>query len=150
MWLDDLRDWRYRVHWRFAARCGRCHWCRWFRCWSRSCCICADGVARSGRENGSCRYGARLVLLRGLMALWIALASPIDALDDYLLAAHMMQHFILMSIAPPLIVLGAPVVPLLAGIAAGLDSRWLRPVFRAGWLRALCACVTHPVFAWLR
>ena len=38
----------------------------------------------------------------GLAALWIALASPIDALDDYLLTAHMIQHFMLMSVAPPL------------------------------------------------
>ena len=38
--------------------------------------------------------------LAGIASLWIAIASPIDALDDFLLAAHMIQHFILMSIAP--------------------------------------------------
>ena len=46
--------------------------------------------------------------LAGTGALWIALASPIDALDDFLLSAHMIQHFILMSVAPPLVMLGAP------------------------------------------
>jgi len=85
----------------------------------------------------------------GLISLWVALASPIDALDDYLLAAHMMQHFILMSIAPPLIVLGAPVVPLLRGVPRVLIRGWLQPVFRAGWLRAVVHTVTHPVFAWI-
>ena len=84
----------------------------------------------------------------GLAALWIALASPIDTLDDYLLAAHMMQHFILMSAAPPLIVLGAPVVPLLRGLPRSA-IRALRPVFRAGWIRAIGRFVTHPVFAWV-
>ena len=44
--------------------------------------------------------------LGGLLALWIALASPIDALDDFLLSAHMLQHFILMSVAPPLVEMG--------------------------------------------
>src|SRR6516165_6275036 len=83
----------------------------------------------------------------GLAALWIALASPIDALDDYLLAAHMMQHFILMSVAPPLIVLGAPVVPLLRG-SPRFVIRALRPVFGARWLRAIARVMTHPVFAW--
>jgi putative membrane protein len=85
----------------------------------------------------------------GLVMLWIALGSPIDALDDYLLAAHMIQHFILMSIAPPLIVLGAPVVPLLRGVPRVLTRRWLQPLFRAGWLRAVMHTVTHPVFAWI-
>lgn len=85
----------------------------------------------------------------GLISLWVALASPIEALDDYLLAAHMMQHFILMSIAPPLIALGAPVVPILRGVPRVLIRRWLQPVFRAGWLRAVGHTITHPVFAWL-
>ena len=85
----------------------------------------------------------------GLISLWVALASPIDALDDYLLTAHMMQHFILMSIAPPLIVLGAPVVPLLRGVPRVLIRGWLQPVFRAGWLIAVVHMVTHPVFAWI-
>jgi putative membrane protein len=85
----------------------------------------------------------------GVFSLWGALASPIDALDDYLLAAHMIQHFILMSIAPPLIVLGAPTVPMLRGMPRVLIRGLLRPLFRAGWIRAIGRVVTHPVFAWM-
>jgi putative membrane protein len=85
----------------------------------------------------------------GVATLWGALASPIDALDDYLLAAHMIQHFILMSIAPPLIVLGAPTVPMLRGMPRVLIRGLLRPLFRAGWIRAIGRVVTHPVFAWM-
>jgi putative membrane protein len=85
----------------------------------------------------------------GIISLWIAIASPIDALDDYLLAAHMMQHFILMSVAPPLIVLGAPTVPLLRGLPRWLIRALSRPVFRARWFHNLCRLITHPVFAWL-
>ena len=90
-----------------------------------------------------------LCFVSGLISLWVALASPIDALDDYLLAAHMMQHFILMSISPPLIVLGAPVVPLLRGLPRVLIRRWLQPLFRADWPRAVMHVVAHPVFAWV-
>ena len=85
----------------------------------------------------------------GIISLWIAIASPIDALDDYLLAAHMLQHFILMSVAPPLIVLGAPTVPLLRGLPRWLIRALSRPVFRAPWFHKLCRLITHPVFAWL-
>ena len=85
----------------------------------------------------------------GIISLWIAIASPIDALDDVLLAAHMMQHFILMSVAPPLIVLGAPTVPLLRGLPRWLIRALSRPVFRARWFHKVCRLITHPVFAWL-
>lgn len=84
----------------------------------------------------------------GITALWIAIASPIDAADDFLLAAHMLQHFILMSIAPPLIVLGAPVVPLLNGLPRTVIG-WCRPVFAARWIHRLAAFILHPVTAWL-
>ncbi len=99
-----------------------------------------------GRELPTWRAAS---FVAGFVMLWMALASPIDAMDDYLLAAHMIQHFILMSIAPPLIVLGAPVVPLLRGLPRVLIRRWLQPVFRAGWLRAVTHALTHPVFAWV-
>lgn len=84
----------------------------------------------------------------GVVSLWIALTSPIDALDDYLLAAHMLQHFILMSIAPPLIVLGAPLVPMLRGLPR-IVIRGLRPVFQARWIHGIARAITHPVFAWV-
>ena len=84
----------------------------------------------------------------GTVSLWIAIASPIDALDDYLLAAHMIQHFILMSIAPPLIVLGAPTVPLLRGLPK-IVRVFLRPLFRARWLHRFTRFFLHPVPAWL-
>jgi putative membrane protein len=84
----------------------------------------------------------------GLASLWIAICSPIDALDDLLLTAHMTQHFTLMSVAPPLIVLGAPVVPLLSGLPHWL-VRLLAPVFATRWIHSLVNIVAHPVTAWV-
>src|SRR5580700_11078107 len=52
----------------------------------------------------------------GLAAVWMALASPLDAFSSLLLSAHMVQHLLLMSVAPPLILLGAPLLPLLRGL----------------------------------
>lgn len=84
----------------------------------------------------------------GLLSLWIAFASPIDALDDLLLSAHMIQHFILMSVAPPLVVLGAPTVPMLRGLPRGF-IRMMRPLFSSRGLHGLARFVVHPVTAWL-
>jgi len=112
--------------------------CLYLRGWS---------VARLTREHELPGWRAAC-FVGGVVALWIAVASPIDALDDYLLTAHMIQHFILMSVAPPLIVLGAPVVPMLRGLPR-IVVLGLQPVFRARWLRAVGRALMHPVTAWV-
>jgi cytochrome c oxidase assembly factor CtaG len=65
----------------------------------------------------SWRAGA---FLSGLGFIWIALASPLDALNELLLTAHMLQHMLLMMVAPPLILLGAPLVPIVRGLPGAL------------------------------
>ncbi len=44
----------------------------------------------------------------GALLLFLAIASPLDAATDRLLAFHMLQHVIMTTLAPPLIVLGLP------------------------------------------
>jgi len=46
--------------------------------------------------------------MTGIFALWIALGSPLRALHHELLSIHMVDHVLLMAVAPPLILLGAP------------------------------------------
>jgi cytochrome c oxidase assembly factor CtaG len=47
--------------------------------------------------------------LLGSAVLFLALASPLDALsDDYLFSAHMIQHTLLTLVAPPLLLAGTP------------------------------------------
>jgi putative membrane protein len=54
--------------------------------------------------------------LLGLLFIWIATASPLAALDHKLLTAHMIQHLLLMTLAPPLILLGMHRKPLRHGL----------------------------------
>lgn len=44
----------------------------------------------------------------GMLSLFVALVSPLDALSDTLLTAHMVQHAILIAIAPPLLIASRP------------------------------------------
>ncbi len=90
-----------------------------------------------------------LAFVAGVVSLWLALASPIDALDDSLLCVHMLQHFILMSIAPPLMILGAPMVPMLRGLPRFLVRSVIGPLLRMRWFHALSRFVTHPAVIWL-
>jgi putative membrane protein len=86
--------------------------------------------------------------LAGVAALFVAVASPLDTFSESLLFMHMAQHFVLMSIAPPLIVLGAPVVPMLRGLPRWL-IRVLRPLFVTRALHAASRFLTRPRVAWL-
>src|SRR5262245_1338419 len=60
-------------------------------------------------------WGLAFFLCR-LAPVHLAIASPIDAFASLLLQVHMLQHLFLMMVAPPLLLLGAPVIPLLRGL----------------------------------
>jgi putative membrane protein len=91
----------------------------------------------------------RLVsFLAGIAAVFIAVASPLDTFSESLLFMHMAQHYVLMSIAPPLIILGSPVVPVLRGLPRFV-IRLLRPLFVSRFLHAAGSFLTRPRVAWL-
>lgn len=89
-----------------------------------------------------------LTFLGGIVALFTAVASPLDTFSESLLFMHMAQHFVLMSVAPPLIVLGAPLVPILRGLPRWL-IRLLKPLFFAHVFHAAGRFLTSYRVAWL-
>ena len=92
----------------------------------------------------------RLVaFLSGLLSVFVAIASPLDTLSESLLFMHMAQHFVLMSVAPPLIVLGAPVVPMLRGVPRFLIRTCLRPLFESQVYRTLSRAMMLPPICWI-
>jgi putative membrane protein len=51
--------------------------------------------------------GRALSFAMGLLVVWLALETPLDPIADrYLQGAHMAQHMLLMTVAPPLLLLG--------------------------------------------
>ena len=54
--------------------------------------------------------------LGGIVALFVAVASPLDTFSESLLFMHMAQHFVLMSHCAAALLFGAPVVPMLRGL----------------------------------
>ena len=92
--------------------------------------------------------GRLAAFLGGLAVIAVALASPLDTLAGGRLSAHMVQHQLLMMLAPPLLWLGAPIAPILRGlprpmrrlVAAALASRVLRPTAHV---------IAHPAFGWV-
>ena len=87
--------------------------------------------------------------LCGLALLWVVIASPMDGFADALLTAHMIEHLLLMSAIPMLLLYGLPVVPLLRGLPRPV-LRWVvGPVVRVTWLRRVAEWLVTPAVAWL-
>jgi cytochrome c oxidase assembly factor CtaG len=85
----------------------------------------------------------------GLFSMWMAVGSPLSALDEELLSAHMVQHLLLMVVAPSLILLGAPSRMFLHGVPQMLIRDALGPFLRSPLLQRLGSIATEPVVCWL-
>ena len=87
--------------------------------------------------------------MSGMLALWIALASPLRALHHELLSIHMVDHVLLMAVAPPLILLGAP----FKAFVQDLPQRFVRGFLSWSPMRRLEQrlghVLGHPIFCWL-
>ena len=57
--------------------------------------------------------------LSGLAVLWMALMSPIDVLSGQFFFMHMIQHLLLVMIAPPLLLIADPMPIMMWGLPAG-------------------------------
>ena len=85
--------------------------------------------------------------MSGLAAIFLALASPIEPFSALLLQVHMAQHLLLTMVAPPLLWLGSPLVPMLVGMPKPFRSEWVAPLMRWRPIRQCFHKLTHPFLA---
>ncbi len=81
--------------------------------------------------------------MAGLVTLWLAIGSPLDGFADVMLSVHMVEHLLLMSVVPPLLLFGCPVVPLLRGMPRAMRRPIISPLIRASFVRRLGQWVVH-------
>jgi len=87
----------------------------------------------------------------GLLSVLVALESPLDALSAQLFAAHMVQHLLLLVVAGPLVVLGAPLVPILWALpepSRRVLGGWFLRISRVGRPGAAFAAHSIALWAW--
>ncbi|MDR3575853.1 MAG: cytochrome c oxidase assembly protein [Anaerolineaceae bacterium] len=73
----------------------------------------------------------------GTLVAFVALVTPLDHLADiYLLSAHMVQHLLLLMVAPPLWLLGMP-------------QGWFDDYIRSDRLQKILRWISNPVVAFL-
>src|SRR5882762_6877680 len=82
----------------------------------------------------------------GLVTILLALISPLDAFAGWLLTVHMIQHLLLMMVAPPLILYGAPYLPLLSGLPRDFLKNGIAPFLASAVLRNVGSFVAHQAF----
>ena len=115
-------------------------------------CLLAAWAYRRGRTGGPRRdtdtWRARS-FTGALLALVVALLSPLDALSSVLASAHMVQHMLLVLVAAPLLALSAPSSTILRGSPLAVrrgSGRWRR---RLRLTHANLRPLRHPATAWL-
>ena len=92
--------------------------------------------------------GKLIAFSAGLLAVLLALASPVDTFGTLLLQAHMIQHLLLIMLAPSLLLLGQPVLPLFRGLPRWVFKDALGPFL--GWreLKQVGRAMVHPIVSW--
>src|ERR1700752_3751363 len=86
--------------------------------------------------------------LFGMFLVWAALGSPLIAYDHDLLTVHMIQHLLLMTLAPALILLGEPLLMFWYGLprfAQVLGDQ----VFRRPLARRFGRALSRPALCWI-
>jgi putative membrane protein len=86
----------------------------------------------------------------GLAGLILVVSGPLERWSMAWLSIHMALHVLEMFYLPPLLIIGAPWVPLLFAIPVDQRRRLLRSYYHSPWtagLRRLRAALTNPVVA---
>lgn len=89
--------------------------------------------------------GRSMLFALGLAALGLALLSPLDTLSDDLLSVHMLQHLLLVAVAPPLLAASGIGTLALRAASRPTRDRYLLPFLHS----RVVSAVTFPVVGWL-
>jgi putative membrane protein len=83
-----------------------------------------------------------------ILALVVALVTPLDKVSSALFSAHMTQHLVLVLAAAPMLVLGSPLLATLWALPTRVRRALGRWWVRARVLRALCRSLGNPLVIW--
>lgn len=99
---------------------------------------------RAGVGSGISR-GRAAAFVAGMIVLFIAIISPLDALSEELFAAHMVQHLLLILVAAPLFVLGRYTL----AVGWALPTRWNTRIWKDWKWKDAWSFLTRPMAAFL-
>src|SRR6266700_3526719 len=86
--------------------------------------------------------------LFGISLIWAALGSPLVAYQHDLLTVHMIQHLLLMTFAPALVLMGEPLLAFWHGLPR-LGKIVLGPLFRRPSAQRFGRTLSRPALCWI-
>lgn len=98
-------------------------------------------------DGGAVSNARAAAFLSGVVALAAALLSPIAVYSERLFFVHMIQHLLLLLVAPPLLLLGKPLAPILWGLPGPWRRRIGRLLVPGRPLARLGHVLTMPIVA---
>jgi putative membrane protein len=102
----------------------------------------------AGVRRGAARHWWRHALFfAGLVALALALLSPIEPLADHVFAIHQVEHMLLRSIGPMLILLSQPQAALMRGMPQWLRRSVFNPIVGSSGVRRTFGFFSQPLVA---
>ena len=88
----------------------------------------------------------RASFIAGIAVLFAALQSPMEPLAEHYFSIHQAQHLLVRMVGPLLILLGAPLTPMLRGMPIWMRQGMIRPIVRRRAARWVYGRITNPVF----
>ena len=104
------------------------------------------GLSKWERPSHPVKLWQKVCFFSGLFALFIALQSPLDSLAEHMQSFHQIQHILLRMFGPLLILLGAPLTPMLRGLPRWALRGLVRPIVGNPQVRRAYDLITNPVF----
>ena len=109
--------------------------------------IAAALYANGIRRGVAARPWRHVAFFAGLAALGLALLSPIEPLADHVFAIHQVEHMLLRTIGPMLILLAAPQAALMRGMPEGLRRGFVGPFVADRTVRSVFGFFSRPIVA---
>lgn len=105
--------------------------------------LCVAGV----RRGVAGQWWRHALFFGGLLALALALLSPIEPLADHVFAIHQIEHMLLRSIGPMLILLSQPQASLMRGMPDAFRRKAFAPIVGASGVRKTFGFFSQPLVA---
>ncbi len=106
----------------------------------------------AGRRRPATPPWRAVAFCSALAAIALALFDPVDSMATKLLWAHMLQHLLLMAVAAPLLVLGAPWLPFWRPLPLAFRRRVASALVqgpRLASVRSAARFLSLPIVAWV-
>lgn len=102
------------------------------------------GVRRLALRGRHWSPSSTAAFITGIAAIWVAVGSPLANYDDVSAPVHVVQHALLMMIAPPLIAVGRPITLAIQAANRPIQVRIVKLMHSR-----TIASLTNPIAGWL-